>query len=671
MLWTVDVSSLGKGDKESLLVEAESWQKALQSARAQRGETAPMSGFSIELLEEGCSAIDPMSRLRYEVKKAPQEASGVKSQPPRPTTQPPSKRATSPSGRPMVMGASGSVRPVPAATPAPPPFAPAAVAAVSETPAPSRPPSPVATPAPALHPSVPLVPPTAQADVATPHLASRIIFEREQEATEGMPLTYREYVYLVAPGTSEAAAETLLLTQLELVRASLERVGAGKLVNLGVFDLTFTGKPPVPPLATLSWKDWRGPPTVSFPRHAKPALVSAVPPAQAPIAGMPILAVAPSPASTPPAHVPPLATPEPAIAAPIQARPVSVPVPVRAPEPVAVPSRPPVAATVPSQPPVAATVPSQPPVAATVPSQPPVAATVPSQPPVAAAVPSQPPVAAAVPSQPPVAAAVPSQPPVAAAVPSQPPVAAAVPSQPPVAAAVPSQPPVAGAVPSRPPDPLGESVSMTTQPGVAPPAPSPANVPVGAASSAPVVARPRVRGEDLIADLFEAMHDLHFVRDALEGGEFCLALAMDKLPCQAGIVHLYDIDRRQFLVASTRGSGTSKLLLKRYSDSDRVLLAATRKRRAVVLSDTAQSDVAGIDRYAALGGARSLLVAPVLLHGRLLGAIELVNPLDGQPFNESEGNALTYIAEQFAEFISSHGIVTDPERISQRRPRDA
>jgi GAF domain-containing protein len=123
-------------------------------------------------------------------------------------------------------------------------------------------------------------------------------------------------------------------------------------------------------------------------------------------------------------------------------------------------------------------------------------------------------------------------------------------------------------------------------------------------------------------------------------------------------------------VASTRGAGTGKLLLKRHPETDALLLTAMRKRRAVVFADASQTEAAGIDRYAALGGARSLLVAPVLLHGRFLGAIELVNPLDGQPFNESEGNALTYIAEQFAEFISSHGIVTDPERISQRRPAE-
>jgi GAF domain-containing protein len=164
------------------------------------------------------------------------------------------------------------------------------------------------------------------------------------------------------------------------------------------------------------------------------------------------------------------------------------------------------------------------------------------------------------------------------------------------------------------------------------------------------------------------MHDLHFVRDAIEGGEFCLALAMEKLPCQAGIVHLYDIDKREFLVTTTRGADTARLLLKRHPENDAVLLAAMRKGRAVVFVDGAPGDAARLDRYAALGGVRSLLVAPVVLHRRFLGAVELVNPLDGQPFNESEGNALTYIAEQFAEFISSHGIVTDPERISHRPP---
>jgi GAF domain-containing protein len=160
------------------------------------------------------------------------------------------------------------------------------------------------------------------------------------------------------------------------------------------------------------------------------------------------------------------------------------------------------------------------------------------------------------------------------------------------------------------------------------------------------------------------MHDLHFMRDAVEGGNYCLTLAMEKLPSQAGIVHLYDINQREFLVTSARGVGASALLLRRHSEADALLSSAMKKRRAVVVDDATQGDAASIDRYAALGGARSLVIAPVMQAGRFLGAIELVNPLDGHPFTESEGNALTYIAEQFAEFVASRGVVTDPQRIS-------
>jgi GAF domain-containing protein len=176
----------------------------------------------------------------------------------------------------------------------------------------------------------------------------------------------------------------------------------------------------------------------------------------------------------------------------------------------------------------------------------------------------------------------------------------------------------------------------------------------------------RARAEDLIADLFEAMHDLHFVRDAIEGGEFCLALAMEKLPSRVGIVHLYDIDKREFLVTSTRGAGTGKLLLRRHAETDALLQAAMNRRRAIVIADGTHAASVQVERYELVGGVRSLMIAPVMQHGRFLGAIEIMNPLDGQPFTDAEGNALNYIAEQFAEFLASHGIVTDPERISAR-----
>ncbi|MFO0547405.1 MAG: hypothetical protein U0271_03400 [Polyangiaceae bacterium] len=75
MRWYVDISSIGAGSPgERHCVEAEQWQKALQAARAKRGDDAPFGNFSIELLDDGYRAIDPVSRVRYVVQRAADDA---------------------------------------------------------------------------------------------------------------------------------------------------------------------------------------------------------------------------------------------------------------------------------------------------------------------------------------------------------------------------------------------------------------------------------------------------------------------------------------------------------------------------------------------------------------------------------------------------------------------
>ena len=54
------------------------------------------------------------------------------------------------------------------------------------------------------------------------NLAADLIYNREDAATEAMPLTYRECVYLVPPGTSEARAERLLRSKLASVQESVD-----------------------------------------------------------------------------------------------------------------------------------------------------------------------------------------------------------------------------------------------------------------------------------------------------------------------------------------------------------------------------------------------------------------------------------------------------------------
>ncbi|MGH7282516.1 MAG: GAF domain-containing protein, partial [Polyangiaceae bacterium] len=181
--------------------------------------------------------------------------------------------------------------------------------------------------------------------------------------------------------------------------------------------------------------------------------------------------------------------------------------------------------------------------------------------------------------------------------------------------------------------------------------------------SAPDGAKIRVRGDELIALLFEEMHDLSFMADSLEGAAFCLWVVLDKLPSRAAFVHFYDLEKREFVVASVAGGAGVEHAARRNSPNDPWLAEAMRRRTVYVTADATSHEGANVERFAAIGGARSVVVAPVMLGGRMLGAIEVVNPIDGNPFGEDDANAIQYMAEQFAEFVSSHGIVIDESRI--------
>jgi hypothetical protein len=426
---------------------------------------------------------------------------------------------------------------------------------------------------------------------------SQIIFKREQERTAAQPLTYREYIYLVPQGTSEASAELLLQQQLDLVRTSLTHTPAGKLIHLAAFDVQFHGKPPVPPIATLTWKDWLDQAVVALPRRggAVASIDTALRSRPAPISVTPTAAGYGGPSATTGSNT------------------IAMPPTSEAPNGM-----------------------------------------------VAFATDDLARAGTAVQDE-----RAPAQPGIVAAQP------VIVPSE---AVIVPAEPEIADAgaiAPGRPAMVSAEPAIVAAEPGIAPTGTAvalggPGTIPadLGLIREPAIEPRRRARGEDLIADLFEAMHELHFLRDAVEGGAFCLALCIDKIPCHAGVVHLYDIDRREFLVTNTRGAVAKQLLLRRTPEADPVLSAATRRRHAIAVTYADESEALAIDRYAAIGGGRRVLVAPVMQAGRYLGALELIDPLDGQPFTETEVNAMTYIAGQFADFVEARGVVTDPDRIA-------
>ena len=82
------------------------------------------------------------------------------------------------------------------------------------------------------------------------------------------------------------------------------------------------------------------------------------------------------------------------------------------------------------------------------------------------------------------------------------------------------------------------------------------------------------------------------------------------------------------------------------------------------MSEAESSRELGEGRWQAAGvSVGPLLLGPVKQGGRYLGLIEIANPAGGKSFSDSEANALDYICEQFAEFLTNRPIVLDADVI--------
>lgn len=205
-----------------------------------------------------------------------------------------------------------------------------------------------------------------------------------------------------------------------------------------------------------------------------------------------------------------------------------------------------------------------------------------------------------------------------------------------VPAPAPSVPPVV--VMANPPDPIPWSSP--------PPAPLPSTLPPPPAS--------RLSSADIIDLLFDAMHNLHFFETSVEGASYCLSVVLGAIPSRAGLVSLYDVDSREFVVAYAQGPHSERLLLTRAPESDPLISHATRQQRPCVHA-YGEDSASAPDRFAFFGEMRSVLVAPVLDGGRFLAVIELIDPVDGSSFSEREVNALTYVTDHLTEYLAERG----------------
>jgi hypothetical protein len=176
--------------------------------------------------------------------------------------------------------------------------------------------------------------------------------------------------------------------------------------------------------------------------------------------------------------------------------------------------------------------------------------------------------------------------------------------------------------------------------------------------------RRRLTGEELLADLFESMLGLDYCKDAIEAAAYTVTLAMETLGCPAGLAHLYDIDRREYVVVHARGPEAAAVRGMRTSDTDPLAAEAMRTSGAVVVRDPADARLSGrrweVYRAAAPPLA-AVICARAALAGRYLGMIELCHLAGDEGFAEGDDNALAYIAGRFTDFVAERGVVLPEE----------
>jgi hypothetical protein len=213
--------------------------------------------------------------------------------------------------------------------------------------------------------------------------------------------------------------------------------------------------------------------------------------------------------------------------------------------------------------------------------------------------------------------------------------------------------------------PPAEPVASASLPPVS--APSAASEPTARASKPRlVVARRREAGEDLITELFELMHELHFARDIASGADFVLNVLDEVIPSEISMIQVFDINTRNFVVVRARGSGAERALMHATPDTDPQIVELMRRERSRAFQPNGESGFGGGRWGFIRKNVSQVLSGPVRQGGRYLGLIEIANPYGGAPFHESEVNAFDYICEQFADFVASRPIVLEADVILGR-----
>jgi GAF domain-containing protein len=166
------------------------------------------------------------------------------------------------------------------------------------------------------------------------------------------------------------------------------------------------------------------------------------------------------------------------------------------------------------------------------------------------------------------------------------------------------------------------------------------------------------------------MHEIAYLEDAPARARYCLEAAMRAVPCLAGLVHVLDGDSDDLVVVHAKGPRAEALLRARTPQRDPLVAETARVGRPTVVSYDGDSNPdANTCLRHTFFDPWSVALVPVLHDGRLLGLFELVDPLDGKPFDDGAQAALADIAARLGESLADLEGAEKPIPLVRATPR--
>jgi hypothetical protein len=170
-----------------------------------------------------------------------------------------------------------------------------------------------------------------------------------------------------------------------------------------------------------------------------------------------------------------------------------------------------------------------------------------------------------------------------------------------------------------------------------------------------------VASEELIGALFERMHELSFVMTVGAAADYVIGALTEYIRCDGVLLHVLDASRDELVVTRAVGPNGSAVLTRRTRPSGTYLEASLRSATPIELSPDEVAASPGV--WPALGlSPRYVITASIQRREQPLGVIELCRNADKGPFSDGQLTALEYVCEQFSEFVADRPI--DLERPS-------